>query len=104
MKHYDITAEPMFKHLFGEFAESKRNPNYDTTHDEWKAKMKAEYIADMLATSLREDDEIERVMCENIDVVNSIIKRFPEVQEIINENVEHWLEMDATNHYEKKYE
>jgi len=65
MNPYDITAEPMFKHLFGDFAENSRNPNYDTSMDELKKlEIKAEAERLLASDELLEDvdeDRLERI-------------------------------------------
>ena len=73
-----------------------RDPNYDTRKDEAKQAKIDELAAIMLA----ENDEIERVIAENPDVVRAIWQSGTDIKEKMTESIKHWIELDAEKFYE----
>ena len=72
------------------------DPDYDTRGDEKKAlKIKELALAMMI-----DDNERERLISENADVVNAIIKSGSDVEIKLNESLAHWAECDAERKFE----
>ena len=53
-----------------------------------------------VARFLKDDDSIELLISENADVVWNIIKSGKDVQDKLNESIQHWVECLVESEYE----